>query len=73
MPEKKGALCAVCVITVLAAGAAHAAPGDAAHGQVLYQGCAACHSIEDNDIGPRHRGVLGRAAGSVTDYSTRRR
>lgn len=43
--------------------------GDAAHGQVLYQGCQACHSIDDNDLGPRHRGVVGRRAGSVEDYS----
>jgi cytochrome c len=43
--------------------------GDAIHGQVLYQGCQACHSIDDNDLGPRHRGVVGRRAGSVEDYS----
>src|SRR5882757_9693976 len=43
--------------------------GDANHGKVLYQGCQACHSIDDNDLGPRHRGVVGRRAGSVEDYS----
>jgi cytochrome c len=43
--------------------------GDAAHGKTLYQGCQACHSIDDNDLGPRHRGVVGRRAGSVQDYS----
>lgn len=43
--------------------------GDAAHGKALYQGCQACHSIDDNDLGPRHRGVVGRHAGSVDDYS----
>jgi cytochrome c len=43
--------------------------GDAAQGKVLYQGCQACHSIDDNDLGPRHRGVVGRRAGSVEDYS----
>jgi cytochrome c len=42
--------------------------GDAAHGKVLYQGCAACHSIDDNDLGPKHRGVVGRRAGTVADY-----
>jgi cytochrome c len=45
------------------------ANGDAAHGKTLYQGCQACHSIDDNDLGPRHRGVVGRRAGSVEDYS----
>ena len=29
----------------------------------------ACHSIDENDLGPRHRGVVGRRAGSVADYS----
>jgi cytochrome c len=43
--------------------------GDPDHGKVLYQGCAACHSIEDNDLGPRHRGVVGRKAGTVPDYN----
>jgi cytochrome c len=43
--------------------------GDAVHGKVLYQGCQACHSIDENDLGPRHRGVVGRRAGSVADYS----
>jgi cytochrome c len=43
--------------------------GDAAHGKMLYQGCQACHSIDDNDLGPRHRGVVGRPAGSVVDYN----
>jgi cytochrome c len=43
--------------------------GDAARGQALYQACTSCHSVEDNDIGPRHRGVVGRTAGSVPDYA----
>lgn len=47
----------------------NAAKGDAGRGKVLYQACEACHSIDDNDLGPRHRGVVGRSAGSVADYS----
>jgi cytochrome c len=43
--------------------------GDSAHGKALYQGCQACHSIDDNDLGPKHRGVVGRSAGSVQDYN----
>jgi cytochrome c len=46
----------------------HAA-GDPAHGKALYQACQACHSIDDNDLGPKHRGVVGRRAGSVADYN----
>ena len=43
--------------------------GDPNHGKALYQACAACHSVEENDIGPLHRGVVGRRAGSVPDYN----
>ena len=44
------------------------AAGDAARGAVLYQGCQDCHSIEKNDVGPMHKGVVGRAAGTVPGY-----
>jgi cytochrome c len=43
--------------------------GDAERGKALYQGCSACHSIDENDIGPKHRGVVGRTAGTVPDYA----
>ena len=43
--------------------------GDATRGKTLYQGCQACHSIDENDLGPKHRGVVGRHAGSVQDYA----
>jgi cytochrome c len=46
-----------------------AVQGDPIRGKTLYQGCMACHSIDDNDLGPRHRGVVGRRAGSIEDYS----
>jgi cytochrome c len=45
------------------------AAGDAAHGEVVYQGCQDCHSLDENDVGPRHRGVFGRKAASLTDYN----
>jgi cytochrome c len=45
-----------------------AAPS-AAHGEELYQSCQDCHSLDTNDVGPMHRGVFGRKAGSVGDYS----
>jgi cytochrome c len=45
------------------------AGGDPAHGKALYQACQACHSIDDNDLGPKHRGVVGRRAGSIADYN----
>lgn|GEM_PF-1471203 len=47
---------------------AHAA-GDPVRGATLYQGCGDCHSIEKNDVGPMHKGVVGRVAGSVAGYN----
>ena len=48
-----------------------AAAGDAKRGEELYARCAACHALEYDRVGPRHCGVLGRRAGSVSgfDYS----
>jgi cytochrome c len=43
--------------------------GDASRGKALYQACQACHSIDENDLGPKHRGVVGRPAGSIVDYA----
>ena len=37
------------------------AAGDAARGEQLYQSrCGACHSLDANRVGPRHRDVFGR-------------
>ncbi len=46
-----------------------ARPGDPVRGKALYQGCESCHSLNENDVGPKHRGVVGRRAGSVADYA----
>ncbi len=43
--------------------------GDPAKGQSLYQACTGCHSLDENDVGPRHRGVVGRKAGAVPGYA----
>ena len=42
--------------------------GDAARGETLYEACQDCHSLDKNDLGPRHRGVFGRKAASLPDY-----
>jgi cytochrome c len=42
--------------------------GDASHGEALYEACQDCHSLDKNDVGPRHRGVFGRKAASLSDY-----
>lgn len=46
------------------------ATGDPDQGQRLYQArCGACHSLDKNRIGPMHRGVFGRPAGSVGAFA----
>jgi cytochrome c len=56
--------------TALAAGLpASPVHGNADRGKDLYQNCTSCHSIDENDIGPKHRGVVGRKAGTVPDYA----
>ncbi len=43
--------------------------GDAKRGEALYQDqCKTCHSLDKNEIGPKHRGVFGRAAASVQGF-----
>jgi cytochrome c len=42
---------------------------DATRGGDLYESrCFGCHSLDANRIGPMHRGVFGRKAGSVADF-----
>jgi cytochrome c len=44
--------------------------GDAMRGQQIYESrCVACHSPDANRVGPMHRGVFGRKAGSVVNYN----
>ncbi len=62
------------VIAVMAAVAVMAASpalagGDAQRGQLVYAQCQICHQIDRNAIGPRHRGLFGRKAGSLPDYN----
>ena len=66
MRRRFGLLCStlLCASTAIAG-----TTGDPVHGKALYQGCSACHSIDDNDLGPLHRGVVGRKAGTVEDYN----
>jgi len=43
---------------------------DAVHGEEIYNSrCIACHSPDANRVGPKHRGVIGRIAGTVPDFS----
>jgi cytochrome c len=42
--------------------------GDADHGQALHEARQHGDSLDKNDVGPRHRDVLGRKAASPPDY-----
>jgi len=57
-------------LALLLAGAARA-EGDPVKGAQIYHRCQGCHSIDRNRIGPMHKGLFGRPAGSVPgfDYS----
>jgi cytochrome c len=45
------------------------AAGNVARGEQLYTArCGGCHAIDDHSAGPRHRGLLGRRAGSEPGY-----
>jgi cytochrome c len=42
---------------------------DAGRGKQLYESrCIGCHSIDENRVGPAHRGVFGRKAGAVKGF-----
>jgi cytochrome c len=44
-------------------------PGNPSRGAEVYEShCGACHSLDANRVGPMHRGVFGRKAGSVTGF-----
>lgn len=61
---------ALAAATLLVVGSAQANPlqGDPVRGQALYGACMGCHSLDENDVGPKHRGVVGRRAGVVPGY-----
>jgi cytochrome c len=69
--EEKYAAAVILAVAISAlAGTAWAGglTGDADHGEALYASCQDCHSLDKNDVGPRHRGVFGRKAASLPDY-----
>jgi cytochrome c len=63
-------LLAVLSTAALSCVAGSALAGDTARGEEIYNSrCIACHSPDANRVGPRHRGVVGRAAGSLPDFN----
>ncbi|WP_373489384.1 cytochrome c family protein [Blastomonas sp.] len=44
--------------------------GDATRGAAIYESnCIGCHSLDSNRVGPAHRGVFGRKAGSAPGFA----
>jgi cytochrome c len=63
-----GLLCVFGGVLAIALTPGIARAADAAHGKVVFQTCAACHSEKPDAIGPSLRGVFGRKAGSLDDF-----
>jgi cytochrome c len=59
LPAAALALCAI---------APAAAAPDALRGEQLYARCLACHALAYDRVGPRHCGLFGRLAGSVSGF-----
>lgn len=60
---------AACVVAFLAASAV-ALGADLERGRQLWESrCFGCHGLDGDRVGPRHRGVVGRKAGSVADFA----
>ena len=44
--------------------------GDATKGKKNYETlCGICHSLTENKVGPSHKGLFGRKAGTVTGFN----
>jgi cytochrome c len=70
MRRSSAFLFAPLAMAVLWSAASPASAGDVAHGEEIYNSrCVACHSPDANRVGPRHRGVVGRKAGSLPDFN----
>ena len=56
------------ILSLSAISLAHA-DGDPAKGEQIYHRCQGCHSIDRNRIGPMHKGLFGRTAGTVPGFN----
>jgi cytochrome c len=68
MQSKKTGVLSGAAVVLIAVAATPAAAADAAHGKVVFQTCAACHSDKPDAIGPSLRGVYGRKSASLQDF-----
>lgn len=63
------AVVALAAASVYAVAAPEKSAGDPVRGKTVYQICMGCHSLDEDDVGPHHRGVVGRVAGTVPGYA----
>jgi cytochrome c len=70
MPSKKSgaAVGAAAAVALIAAATTPAIAADAAHGKLVFQTCAACHTDKPDAIGPSLRGVYGRKSAALPDF-----
>jgi cytochrome c len=68
-PIRAASAMAAAVVLMVGHSSPSIAAADADHGAKVYHECMICHSLDKNGIGPSHRDVFGRRAGSVADYS----
>ncbi|HYV86999.1 MAG TPA: cytochrome c family protein [Candidatus Polarisedimenticolia bacterium] len=57
------------VILSLSAISLACADGDLAKGEQIYHRCQGCHSIDRNRVGPMHKGLFGRTAGTAPGFN----
>ncbi len=60
----------VCATTLASMAVAARADGDAARGEMTFEQCAACHTLQRgiNNVGPSLFGIFDRKAGEVADF-----
>jgi cytochrome c len=66
--KKAGAVIGAAASALMAIATTPAMAADAAHGKVVFQTCAACHSDKPDAIGPSLRGVYGRKSAALPDF-----
>ncbi len=69
MRPSASALSATALLLTVSLACATAQRANPENGKALYESrCAGCHSLDQDRIGPRHRGLIGRKAGAVPGF-----
>lgn len=64
----RGALRRVVLLALVLSGQAYA-DGDVDAGRKVWESrCSGCHALDEDRVGPRHRGAWGRRAGTVPGF-----